>query len=120
MTKLRQRMLEDLQIRHYVPTTVDCCVRSVAEFAQHFNRSPDKLGPEEIRQWQLYLLNEKKVKRSTFIQAVCGLRFFYRTTLNPVYIERFRFRAVRKSIWPATRTGSPFPTAGFCRLRTAR
>ena len=67
MTKLRQRMLEDLRIRNYAPTTVDCYVRSVAEFAKHFNRSPDQMGPEELRQWQLYLLNERKVKRSTFI-----------------------------------------------------
>jgi len=91
MTKLRQRMLEDLRIRNYAPTTVDCYVRSVAEFARHFGQSPDRLGPEEIRQWQLHLLNEKKVKRSTFVQAVCGLRFFYRTTLNrAVDIERIR------------------------------
>jgi integrase/recombinase XerD len=54
----------------------------VAEYAKHFNVSPDKLGPEEIRQWQLHLLNEKKVQRSTYIQAICGLRFFYRHTLH--------------------------------------
>ena len=82
MTLLRRRMLEDLRIRNYAPTTVDCYVRSVAEYAKHFNESPDKLGPEEIRQWQLHLLNEKKVQRSTYIQAICGLRFFYRNTLH--------------------------------------
>ena len=99
MTKLRQRMLEDLQIRNYAPTTVDCYVRSVAEFARHFNRSPDQMGPEEIRQWQLYLRNEKKVKRSTFVQAVCGLRFFYRTTLNrAVDIERIPFPRGEKKL----------------------
>jgi integrase/recombinase XerD len=82
MTTLRQRMLEDLRIRNYAPGTVDCYVRSVADFAQHFNKSPDQLGPEEIRSWQLHLLDEKKVKISTYIQAVCGLRFFYRRTLH--------------------------------------
>jgi integrase/recombinase XerD len=82
MTSLRQRMLEDLQIRNYSPATVACYVRSVAEFAQHFNRPPDQLGPEEIRAWQLFLLREKRVKASSYIQAVCGLRFFYRNTLN--------------------------------------
>jgi integrase/recombinase XerD len=98
MTKLRQRMLEDLRIRNYAPTTVDCYVRSVADFARHFKQSPDRLGTEEIRQWQLYLLNEKKVKRSTFVQAVCGLRFFYRITLNRAMdIERIRYpRCERK------------------------
>ena len=82
MTLLRQRMLEDLRIRNYAPTTVDCYVRSVAEFAAYFNKPPDKLGAEEIRRWQLYLLNEKKVRPSTYIQAICGLRFFYRHTLH--------------------------------------
>ena len=61
MTALKQRMLEDLRIRNYAPTTVTCYTRSVAEFAKHFNKSPEDLGPEEIRQWQLYLLNEKQV-----------------------------------------------------------
>jgi hypothetical protein len=44
MTLLRQRMLEDLRIRNYAPTTVDCYVRSVANFAKHFNKRPDQLG----------------------------------------------------------------------------
>jgi Phage integrase, N-terminal SAM-like domain len=69
MTTLRQRMLEDLRIRNYAPTTVACYIRSVAEFAQHFNKPPDQLGPEEIRAWQLFLLNEKRVKLSTYIQG---------------------------------------------------
>jgi integrase/recombinase XerD len=82
MTTLRQRMLEDLRIRNYAPTTVACYIRSVAEFAQHFDKPPDQLGPEEIRAWQLFLLNEKRVKLSTYIQAVCALRFFYQNTLH--------------------------------------
>jgi integrase/recombinase XerD len=57
MTKLRQRMLEDLRIRNYAPSTVACYTRSVADFASYFNKSPDKLGAKEIRRWQLYLLD---------------------------------------------------------------
>jgi integrase/recombinase XerD len=82
MTALRKRMLEDLRIRNYAPTTVSCYVRSIAEFAQHFNKPPDQLGSEEIRSWQLFLLNEKRVKLSSYIQAVCALRFFYQNTLH--------------------------------------
>src|ERR1700683_3004695 len=82
MTALRKRVLDELKIRNYAPTTVSSYVRSVAEFAKHFNKPPDQLGPEEIRSWQLFLLNEKRVKLSTYIQAVCGLRFFYGNTLN--------------------------------------
>ena len=61
MTLLKQRMPEDLRIRNYAATTVECSVRPVADFARHFNQSHDQLGEEEIRFWQLYLLNEKRV-----------------------------------------------------------
>src|ERR1700730_7948116 len=99
MTALRQRMLEDLRIRNYAPTTVACYIRSVAEFAKHFNKPPDQLGPEEIRSWQLYLLNEKRVKLSSYIQAICGLRFFYRNTLNrKIDIERIPLPRYEKKL----------------------
>ena len=99
MTPLRQRMLEDLQIRNYAPSTVECYVRSVAEFAKHFNRSPDQLGPEEIRSWQLFLLKEKGVKTSSYIQAVCGLRFLYSNTLNrKVEIDRIPLPRYEKKL----------------------
>ena len=61
MTALRQRMMEDLQIRNYAPTTVKAYVRGVADFAKHFSRSPDQLGAEQIREYQLFLIKEKGV-----------------------------------------------------------
>ena len=82
MTPLRQRMLEDLRIRNYSPSTVRAYIRCIADFAEHFNKSPDKLGSEEIRSYQLFLLNQKRVKLSTYIQSVCALRFFYQNTLR--------------------------------------
>jgi integrase/recombinase XerD len=75
-------MLEDLQIRNYAPTTVSAYIRSVAEFAKHFGKSPDLLGPEQIREYQLYLIKEKEVSLSSYIQAVCALRFLYSNTLH--------------------------------------
>ncbi len=75
-------MLGDLRIRNSAPPIIDCYVRSVAEFAKHFNKPPDQLGPEEVRKWQLRLLKEKRVKLSTYIQAICALRFFYTHTLG--------------------------------------
>jgi integrase/recombinase XerD len=81
MTPLRQRMIEDLQLRNYSSETVKAYVRYVALFAKHFGRSPEQLTPEHARQYQLHLLR-KKVSWSTFNQSVCALRFFYGTTLG--------------------------------------
>jgi hypothetical protein len=58
-------MLDDLGIRNYSPSTVRAYIRSMADFAEHFNRSRDKVGTEEIRSYELFLLNEKRVKLST-------------------------------------------------------
>src|SRR5580700_8833754 len=99
MTALRQRMLEDLRIRNYAPTTVSSYIRSVADFAKHFDKPPDQLGSEEIRSWQLFLLNEKRVKLSTYIQAVCALRFFYQNTLHRrVEIDRIPLPRYEKKL----------------------
>src|SRR5712691_5450858 len=81
LTPLRQRMLEDMQIRNYSPHTIDGYLRYVAQFAKHFGTSPDHLGPEHIRTYQLHLLHQQ-VSKSIFIQTVCALRFFYETTLG--------------------------------------
>jgi Phage integrase, N-terminal SAM-like domain len=60
VTLLRQRMLEDLQIRQYSPTTIRLYLFTVTEFARYFRKSPDQLGPEHIRQYQLFLIKENK------------------------------------------------------------
>src|SRR5580693_7504273 len=85
-------MLEDLQIRHYSPTTIRLYLHSVAEFARHFHQPPDQLGPEQIRQYQLFLIKDKQASQSTCIQLVCALRFLYTHTLNrKIEIERLPF-----------------------------
>ena len=82
MTQLRQRMLEELQRRNYSAGTIRLYLRHVAEFALHFHRSPDQLGAEDIRQYQLFLIQEKKLAWSSYNQIVCALRFFYAKTLG--------------------------------------
>lgn len=81
MTALRERMLADLRLRNYSPKTQQVYVERVARFARHFGRSPEKLGPEEVRAYQVHLL-EEKVSWSVFNQVVCALRFLYRVTLR--------------------------------------
>src|SRR6476660_3277132 len=78
MTPLRQRFIDDLRLRNYSPKTIDAYVRGVARFAAHFGRSPDLLGVEHVRDFQLYLLTQR-VCWSTFNQTVCALRFFFAT-----------------------------------------
>jgi integrase/recombinase XerD len=81
MSALRKRFVEDLTLRNYARRTIETYTRHVACFARHFGRSPEVLGPEEIRSYQLYLIQEKRASWSTFNQAVCALRFLYRITL---------------------------------------
>jgi len=80
MTPLRQRFIDDLRLRNYAPRTIQTYVRHVIVFAQHFGRSPEVLGSEEVRAFQLHLL-ARRVSWSSFNQAVCALRFLYRATL---------------------------------------
>ena len=82
MTILRERMREDLRVRNYSPRTERTYIDAVAKFALHFGKSPDRLGPEDIHRYQVHLVDEKKVSWTTFNQTVCGLRFFYCTTLG--------------------------------------
>jgi integrase/recombinase XerD len=82
MTELRRRMIEELRLRNYSPNTITVYIRCVAQFAQHFRLSPDELGPEHIRQYQLFLVQQKKVSWALFNQTVCALRFFYHHILH--------------------------------------
>jgi site-specific recombinase XerD len=82
MTALRQRMIEDMRIRNLARNTQKQYVLNVAAFAKHFGKSPDRLTPEDIRTYQLYLLDEKKLSPSSLNSVVCALRFFYQVTLG--------------------------------------
>jgi site-specific recombinase XerD len=82
MTELRQRYLQDLRLRNYSPKTLQTYVECVSLFARYFERSPEELGPEHIREYQRYLVEEKKCSWSRFNQTVCALRFLYRNTLG--------------------------------------
>ena len=82
MNPFIQRMAGDMQLRNLADATIDAYTYHVDKFCRHFGKPADQLGPEEIRQYQLYLVNEKKSSWSSFNQAVCGLRFLYEVTLQ--------------------------------------
>ena len=82
MTPLRQKMLEELQRRDFSPSTIRAYIRSVRDFAAYFHRSPVQLGPEELRQYQLYLLKEKQLAHGSVQNRLAALRFFFKKTLK--------------------------------------
>jgi integrase/recombinase XerD len=82
MTPLRRRMTEDMQVRNLSPNTQASYLQQVSLFARHFGKSPELLGPEEIRSYQDYLTNEKKLTPSSILVAVAALRFLYAVTLH--------------------------------------
>jgi integrase/recombinase XerD len=82
MSPLQQRMLEDMQLRGLSARTQEAYARAVWQLAQHYRRRPDQLSEEELRQYFLYLANEKKIARPTATIALCGIKFFYEQTLK--------------------------------------
>lgn len=82
MISLRQRMTEDMQIRNLSVNTQASYKQQVRQFARYFNKSPELLGPEEIRAYQIYLTNERKLAIGSILIAIAALRFLYKVTLK--------------------------------------
>lgn len=82
MTRLRKMMLEELERRNYSAGTTRRYLRFVERFAQHFHKSPDKLGPDDLRSYQAYLLRELKLCPGSVENHVAALRFFFVRTLR--------------------------------------
>ena len=82
MTSLRQRMTEDMQVRNLALNTQTSYVQQVSLFARHFDKSPELLGPEDIRAYQIYLTNERKLATGSVLIAVAALRFLYKVSLK--------------------------------------
>ena len=95
MTPLRQRMIEDMQLRNRTPRTQRSYVHYVAEYARYFNSSPEKLDAEAIHQYLLYLLNERKLSPESVNTCVSALKFLYLNTLEMPWTEEYFPRAKR-------------------------
>jgi integrase/recombinase XerD len=101
MTPLRQRMMEDLQLRGLSAKTQDTYLRAVRQLAEHYHKSPDLITEEELRLYFLYLKNDKQVSRSGFTIALCGLKFFYERTLHREWATLDLPRRTREKKLPA-------------------
>ncbi len=95
MTPLRQRMIEDMQLRNLAPVTQRNYIAHAAAFAQFYGKSPEVLDPEAVREYLLYLLNERKLSPDGVNQQVSALKFLYLTTLEMPWTDEDFPRAKR-------------------------
>ena len=85
MTSLRQRMLEDMSIRNLAENTQLSYLQQVSSYARHFKRSPERLGPEEVRAYQVHLVEDRKLSPGSIGIATSALRFLYKVTLKQAW-----------------------------------
>jgi integrase/recombinase XerD len=96
MTPLRLRMIEDMQIRYLAALTQKSYIEHIARFARHFDKSPEHLGPDEIRSWLLHLDRDKHLAPSTMGVAVAAFRFCYTVTLGRTWTVETEIPASRQ------------------------
>lgn len=93
MTSLRKRMMEDMRLRNFSVETQRSYIHYIAEYAEHFGVSPDQLGPEAVREYQLYLTGERKMSPQTVNCFIAAAKFLYQTTLELPWSDRHFVRA---------------------------
>lgn len=82
MTPLRQRMLEDMQLRGLSARTREAYVAAVRRLSEYFHRRPDQLAEEDLRQYFLHLINVRRVGPATITIALCAIKFLFEQTLQ--------------------------------------
>ncbi len=82
MTPLSHRMLEDMSIRNLAENTQQSYLQQVSSFARYFDCSPEALGTEKVREYQVHLVEDRKLAPSSISIAVSALRFLYKVTLK--------------------------------------
>lgn len=90
MTILRQKMIEDMQLRGFAVRTQEAYLLAVRQLAKHYRKSPDQIEEDELRQYFLFLKNEKHAARATCTIALCGIKFFFERTLGRAW-KTFEF-----------------------------
>ena len=105
MTPLRQRMIEDMQLRNLAPATQRNYIHYVADFAKYFGKSPEVLDLEAVRQYQLHLINEKKLSPESVNQYISAVKFLYLHTLEMLWTNEYFPRVRRPSKLPVILSG---------------
>ena len=100
MSALRQKMIEDMQLKGLAVRTQEAYVNAVLQLSRRYKKSPDCIEEEELREYFLYLKNEKRVADSTFSIALCGIKFFYEQTLGKEWHTLQLVRPDRKKKLP--------------------
>ncbi len=99
MTEMRRRMEEELKLRGYSPRTHEAYIHWVRQFAAHYRRPPEQMGAEEVRAYLVDLLENRKLARSSLVQALCALKFFYSQVLHrPCEVENLRFPRQKRKL----------------------
>ena len=93
MTPLRQRMLEDMRLRNFSSETQRSYIHYIADFADYFRTPPDQLGPEAVREYQVYLTEERKMSPETVNCFTSAAKFLYQTTLELPWSDSHFVRA---------------------------
>ena len=115
MTHLRNLVLEELERRNYSKATARAYIGAIRQFAEHFHRSPDQLGPDEVREFQVYLFRDRKLAAHSVQVRMAALRFLFGKTLHRPW--RRDDLPIPKVPRPCRRRahdrvrGRPFPTA---------
>ncbi len=101
MTPLRERMVEELQLRNYADFTMERYLDAVERFARYFGKSPNQLGAEQIREYLLHLVRDKKAAANTVQVYRAALKFLYVKTLHQPWFDEQVARARRRPKLPA-------------------
>jgi site-specific recombinase XerD len=115
VTPLRRRMLEELQRRKYSTDTIRGYLLAVEQFARHFHKSPERMGIQEIGQFQLHLLQEQKLALGTIALRMAALRFLYKKTLKRRALDFDE--SISTIPWPWTRASTEITLADTSGVR---
>lgn len=121
MTPLRQRMIDDMKLRNFSAETIRSYVHYMTEFARYFQTPPDRLGPEAVREYQLHLINDRKMSPQSVNCFTAAAQFLYTVTLelpwSRDHFQRMRVPETQPVVLSRTEVDWFFQAIGLLRFR---